>query len=383
MAARRGQRGVAPVAVPPIPRPSGNDDGLLDLSILDQNLPTAASSTSPPLPQRAQLVSPQMFALPNATIPLTSTPLSGSQSLQSLSNYTSPPAPPGMLSFPPPPVASSSSRSTRPPPFSYKRHFKTAYLTHEGWLNGPGRLLSTQMSADDGVVTSLGFDDEWIVVGMATSKVHVFEGGCGTYVRTLEGHELGVWCLTLVSKGGGPRGGTAAADVFEDDDEWDGVGKGKGRGGGAAFERPFASPMGTTFPQPGSSSLTPPTQNFFRDGATTPLAASFHSSPSSPSGGPHPPPLSHSTRPQTRRRRSFPSSSTPPAPTPSPPSGTTNGSEKEEGKGGMGIGAGGTTGDASQQAGVCGTARGYGQKGALVVSGGCDRDVRVWDVETG
>lgn len=31
----------------------------------------------------------------------------------------------------------------------------------------------------------------------------------------------------------------------------------------------------------------------------------------------------------------------------------------------------------------CGTARGWGQPGALVVSGGCDKNIRVWDVETG
>lgn len=49
----------------------------------------------------------------------------------------------------------------------------------------------------------------------------------------------------------------------------------------------------------------------------------------------------------------------------------------------MGLGAGGETGESSHQASVCGTARGYGQKGAIVVSGGCDRDVRVWDVEAG
>ncbi|KWU42230.1 WD40 repeat-like protein, partial [Rhodotorula sp. JG-1b] len=84
-----------------------------------------------------------------------------------------------------------------PPPPSYKSHFKHAHQTAQSWLLGPGRLLSTQMSAaDNGVVTSLAFDSEWIVVAMETSQVHVFEGDEGGYVRTLEGHQQsGVWCL--------------------------------------------------------------------------------------------------------------------------------------------------------------------------------------------
>ncbi len=36
-----------------------------------------------------------------------------------------------------------------------------------------------------------------------------------------------------------------------------------------------------------------------------------------------------------------------------------------------------------KQSDVCGSARGWGIKRPLVVSGGCDREVKVWDVETG
>ena len=35
------------------------------------------------------------------------------------------------------------------------------------------------------------------------------------------------------------------------------------------------------------------------------------------------------------------------------------------------------------QSDVCGASKGWGQEGAVIVSGGCDRDVRVWDAETG
>ena len=56
------------------------------------------------------------------------------------------------------PASTGHSPPLPPPrrPFSYKTHFKRAYLTESAWLRGPGRELSTQQSADDGVVTSLG-----------------------------------------------------------------------------------------------------------------------------------------------------------------------------------------------------------------------------------
>ncbi|KAL8277449.1 hypothetical protein RQP46_010171 [Phenoliferia psychrophenolica] len=160
---------------------------------------------------------PSPSPFPPSLPPTATTTLSASLpiTLRSLSLSSSLPASSSSLPLPSPSHSSATANPRKP--FSYKTHFKRAYLTESAWLRGPGRELSTQQSADDGVVTSLGFDGEWIVVGMATSKVHIFESG---------------------------------------------------------------------------------------------------------SGG-------------------------------------------------------------SQQAGVCGTARGYGQSGAIVVSGGCDRDVRVWDVETG
>lgn len=36
-----------------------------------------------------------------------------------------------------------------------------------------------------------------------------------------------------------------------------------------------------------------------------------------------------------------------------------------------------------KQTDVCNTSVGWGQSTSLVVSGGCDRDLRVWDVATG
>ncbi|SNX87509.1 related to F-box/WD40 repeat protein 7 [Melanopsichium pennsylvanicum] len=87
-------------------------------------------------------------------------------------------------------------------PFSYRTHFKMAYLTESNWRKG-GRLQTQHVSADAGhVVTSLAIDSEWIVVGMANSKIHVFSAETGLYAHTLLGHDAGVWCLTLISRSG-------------------------------------------------------------------------------------------------------------------------------------------------------------------------------------
>jgi F-box and WD-40 domain protein CDC4 len=53
---------------------------------------------------------------------------------------------------------------------------------------------------DSGLVTSLQFDDEVIVVGCDNHKIEVFDTITGRNIHTLEGHEGGVWALQF--KGG-------------------------------------------------------------------------------------------------------------------------------------------------------------------------------------
>ncbi|GMK59467.1 hypothetical protein CspeluHIS016_0800730 [Cutaneotrichosporon spelunceum] len=81
---------------------------------------------------------------------------------------------------------------------SYREQFRDAYLTENNWLRG-GRLLTMHSSMGDSVVTSLVVNEEYIVIGMANSKIHVFDAATGHYVQSLLGHELGVWALVLVS----------------------------------------------------------------------------------------------------------------------------------------------------------------------------------------
>lgn len=67
-------------------------------------------------------------------------------------------------------------------------------------------MLTQYTSGDNGaVVTTLAMDAEWIVVGMANAKIHVFDARTGLYMHTLAGHESGVWALTLVSRTEGAR----------------------------------------------------------------------------------------------------------------------------------------------------------------------------------
>ena len=304
------------------------------------------STTTSNLPT---LVSPPMFSLPGVTSPSAPPPTSEPMYEPIPTSSTSFKNSPTTTTSTNPSSCNSHPNNNYKDPFSYKTHFKRAYLTESSWLRGPGRLLSTQMSADDGVVTSLGFDEEWIVVGMATSKIHVFESGQGRYVRSLEGHELGVWCLTLIGKSSNNQNtpiynnnkkGKGRMNEEEDDSEEQEEEIGAGRGGGGG----------------GFSGHTRSNTSFYNKPSDLP--------------SPH----------SRRRRRSFPSTSVPSSPT------TTTGtaSNSTPSLGGMGLGAGGRTGDSLQQSGVCSTARGWGQTGgARVVSGGCDREVRVWDVETG
>ncbi|QRV73709.1 F-box/WD repeat-containing protein pof7 [Ceratobasidium sp. AG-Ba] len=87
-------------------------------------------------------------------------------------------------------------------------HFKRRHLTERNWARG-GRLLETHTLPDEGVITSVAMDDEWIVVGLANYQIHVFSVQTGRQVRTLLGHTLGVWTLGLVSKGGVMQGPSA------------------------------------------------------------------------------------------------------------------------------------------------------------------------------
>ncbi|KAG0164778.1 hypothetical protein DFQ28_009552 [Apophysomyces sp. BC1034] len=83
--------------------------------------------------------------------------------------------------------------------FSYREYFKHKYNIAATWAQG-GRVKVVEDGFAHGLVTSLQFDDKYIVVGCDNHRIEVFETSTGKKVRTLEGHEGGVWALQF--KGG-------------------------------------------------------------------------------------------------------------------------------------------------------------------------------------
>ena len=72
------------------------------------------------------------------------------------------------------------------------------------WFHGgtPLRIHRLPISQpDQGVVTSLAMDEDWIVAGASDAKIHVFSRRTGVLSRTLVGCQGGVWAVWLVEKG--------------------------------------------------------------------------------------------------------------------------------------------------------------------------------------
>lgn len=148
---------------------------------------------------------------------------------------------------------------------------------------------SPQSSA---IPTSLALDSEWVVVGLANSRIHVFSAKTGVLSRTLVGHGSGVWAVSLIIGSGEAVG---AKESVEDDKE----------------PVPFDKDM-----TDGERHLPRPMRRAL--GLNSPLT--------------------------------YDASDDPPTGLPSDPAGST---------------------------------LGWGQPSSLVVSGGCDKDLRVWDVKSG
>ncbi|KAJ7027889.1 WD40 repeat-like protein [Mycena alexandri] len=101
-----------------------------------------------------------------------------------------------------------------PPQFSYYQHFKQSYRTMMNWRYGGTILRAHRMNPTPpppnagaalnsiDVITSVALDQDWVVVGLANSKIHVFSSRTGVLARTLVGHDAGVWGVCLVARGG-------------------------------------------------------------------------------------------------------------------------------------------------------------------------------------
>lgn len=233
--------------------------------------------------------------------------------------------------------------------FSYQSEFKRAYLTESNWMRGPGRILSSQAAGEEGIVTCLCFDSDWIIVGMAKKEIHVFDARNGQYVRTLAGHQLGVWAIALVSQGG--------FRVQRPTTPEDAAAKGETSAPGASSPSRTSAPSGFMSPsrsfqdQSQASASTSTNSTSAADGGVD-----VDSRPSFPNR-----PSSYGSAQEFAQAtgRSVPGSST-----------SKNGAPS-------------TSSNDPALGSVCGTSLGWGQASALAVSGSCDRHVRVWDVNTG
>ncbi|KAJ4474959.1 WD40 repeat-like protein [Lentinula aciculospora] len=182
---------------------------------------------------------------------------------------------------------------------SHREHFKYSYSIMQNWHNG-GHLLrahkvpSSSTNPESGVVTSLALDEDWVVVGLANCRIHVFSARTGVLARTLVGHDLGVWAVCLVHKGGYMGGPDPIMKQQE------------GGNGGKIGKRRKR-----------------------KKGLRSRKSEEIEEEIISSSG--------------SRKRSHYP----------------------------------------GKPSGVSGSSEGWGQPGALVVSGGCDKVVRVWDIRSG
>jgi F-box and WD-40 domain protein CDC4 len=215
---------------------------------------------------------------------------------------------------------------------------------------------------------------------MANSKVHVFTANGGVFLRTLMGHTLGVWCLTLISEGGGSLEAVVEDDSMElsSDDE--------GSGGGL-FDPKILKAFRDSDKKGSTSKINLPKSTAAKsrkrarpshagrrsshdaigpDAATT-LSGLGGTTASSPDF----------VIPGRNRPINFNFAA-------SPPSAARYQTDPETPPGGDDEAAGPShRARRMEQSDVCGAARGWGQKNPVVISGGCDRDVRVWDLNTG
>lgn len=84
--------------------------------------------------------------------------------------------------------------------FSYREYFKRKYNIASSWVHG-GRVKVIEDGFGQELVTTLQFDEKYIVVGCDNHRIEVFDTRTAKKIRTLEGHEGGVWALQF--KGGG------------------------------------------------------------------------------------------------------------------------------------------------------------------------------------
>lgn len=187
------------------------------------------------------------------------------------------------------------------------------------WLRRPSllrahRLPTHTADASLNTITSAALSKSHLVVALANSRIHVFSARTGSVLRTLTGHDNGVWAVALVAPGGGlDRRHAGVREALQ------GLPGGMGR---VKEVRPGLESQIRHNRAPAGSSVDNPRR------------------------------LDHLLPPSMRRALAL--------------DGPARWVDVER-----------------ERADATGTARGWGQPGSIVVSGGSDKDLRVWDADTG
>jgi F-box and WD-40 domain protein CDC4 len=225
------------------------------------------------------------------------------------------------------------------------------------WRRG-GRLLRQHRvpasSPETGVITSAALDADWVVVGLANSKIHVYSAKTGVLSRTLLGHDLGVWSVHLVSRGGhcvgndGSSQGTGHKVAMESGRSNPSISKG---GDGQLSDHTYLS-----------SALSGMSLNETRKGSFPTPSSLDHLAP---------PSLRNALGLDKNPPRTFLKGSSSSEQASEKPD---RGDECEEKADNL---------DPEKKSDVCFASEGWGQPNAIIVSGGCDKVLRVWDVKSG
>jgi F-box and WD-40 domain protein CDC4 len=82
-------------------------------------------------------------------------------------------------------------------PISYREFFRRKYNIDTAWNTG-GHIIPCENHIGDGLATSLQMDNTFIVIGCDNNHIEVFDANNGKYIRSLLGHEGGVWALQFI-----------------------------------------------------------------------------------------------------------------------------------------------------------------------------------------
>ena len=253
----------------------------------------------------------------------------------------------------------------------YPRVSEIALTPESNWLRG-GKVLASHTSEDNGVVTSLAMDNNYLIIGMANSHIHVFDAITGAFRKSLTGHTGGVWTLVMVS---GCSGDDAAPFLSAAGASGSGATRSTSSGASAGGGGAGASSGGRgKFGMPGRrASFAAAAAGLLTGGSATRSATASNANANAGTGG--------STTTSARTVLSFMGQEEVPDPGPRPPR-SADGAQ-DDGDYGETADDADDIEDLGPQSDVCNAAQGFGNERAVVVSGGCDRMVKVWDIQTG